>query len=148
MTNIISLYELKFVDIVVFIMSWQVKIAYTDNLISTGKIDKAAIYSNQGDSLWAQSNNFQLAGPEINELIQGFTNPVNLQSNGLHLQGVKFFLIRADDRSIYGKHAEEGVVAVKTKQTVLIGHYPAGVQAGEATTIVEKLADYLISVGY
>lgn len=81
-------------------------------------------------------------------MITGFNNPANLQAQGLHLKGVKFFLIRADERSIYGKHAEEGVIAVKTKQTVLIGHYPAGVQAGEATTIVEKLADYLISVGY
>ncbi|KAH3674889.1 hypothetical protein WICPIJ_009433 [Wickerhamomyces pijperi] len=123
-------------------------IAYTDNLVATGKIDKAAIYSNQGDSLWAATNGLQLATAEVNELIGGFTNPSGLQSNGLHLQGVKFFLIKADDRSIYGKHAEEGVIAVKTKQTVLIGHYPAGVQAGEATIIVEKLADYLISVGY
>lgn len=57
-------------------------------------------------------------------------------------------LLRADDRSIYGRHDAEGVICVRTKQTVLIAHYPANVQAGEATKIVEQLADYLISVQY
>lgn len=122
--------------------------AYTDNLISTGKLDKAALYSRAGDSVWAQSNGLTLSGPEISELARGYDDPSGLQANGLHLQGQKYFLIRADDRSIYGKHDAEGVVTVRTKQTILIGHYPAGVQAGEATTIVEKLADYLISVGF
>jgi profilin len=37
---------------------------------------------------------------------------------------------------------------VKTKQAILIGEYTAPIQAGEATTIVENLADYLIGVGY
>lgn len=98
--------------------------------------------------MWAQSNNLQLSQPEISSLATGYDNPSGLQSNGLHAQGQKYFLIKADDRSIYGKHEAEGLIAVRTKQTILIGHYPAGVQAGEATTIVEKLADYLISVGY
>lgn len=71
-----------------------------------------------------------------------------MQSTGLHLQGQKFMLIRADDRSIYGRHDAEGVICVRTKQTILVTHYPAGVQAGEATKIVEQLADYLISVSY
>lgn len=123
-------------------------LAYTDNLIATGKIDRAALYSRAGDSQWAQSQNLVLGGGEIQELAQGYDNPSELQAKGLHVQGQKYFLIKADDRSIYGKHDAEGIIAVRTKQTILIGHYPAGVQAGEATTIVEKLADYLISVGY
>lgn len=126
-------------------MSWQ---AYTDNLVSTGKIDKAALYSRAGDSLWAQSSNFQLDGREITEIARGYDDPSNLQSHGLHVQGQKYFLLRADDRSIYGKHEAEGVVAVRTKQAILIAHYPAGIVAGEATAVVEKLADYLISVNY
>jgi profilin len=39
-------------------------------------------------------------------------------------------------------------VIVKTKQALLIGHYPEGVQPGQAAITVEKLADYLIGVGY
>lgn len=127
------------------VMSWQ---AYTDNLTATGKIDKAALYSRAGDSLWAQSGNFQLEGLEIAELAKGFDDPSALQTSGLHLLKEKYFLLRADDRSIYGKLQEQGVVAVRTKQTILVAHYPAGVEAGSATTVVEKLADYLISVNY
>lgn len=126
-------------------MSWQ---AYTDNLVATGKIDKAALYSRAGDSLWAQSNNFQLNGNEIAEIAKGYDDPSNLQSHGLHVLNQKYFLLRADDRSIYGKHEAEGVVAVRTKQAILVAHYPSGVVAGDATSVVEKLADYLISVGY
>ncbi|ABN65206.1 profilin (actin-binding protein) [Scheffersomyces stipitis CBS 6054] len=126
-------------------MSWQ---AYTDNLVATGKIDKAALYSKAGDSLWAQSSGFQLQANEISEIAKGFDDPSGLQSHGLHVLNQKYFLLRADERSIYGKHEAEGVVAVRSKQAILIAHYPSGVQAGEATTVVEKLADYLISVGY
>ncbi|CAK9435985.1 uncharacterized protein LODBEIA_P05740 [Lodderomyces beijingensis] len=126
-------------------MSWQ---AYTDNLISTGRLDKAALYSKAGDSLWAQSGSFQLEPQEISGIAQGFDDASNLQSHGLHAQGQKYFLLRNDDRSIYGKHEAEGLICVRTKQAILIGHYPGGIQPGDATTIVEKLADYLISVGY
>ncbi|SCV06104.1 LANO_0H22188g1_1 [Lachancea nothofagi CBS 11611] len=126
-------------------MSWQ---AYTDNLLGTGKIDKAAIYSRAGDSLWAASGGLNLPANEITEVANGFENPAGLQSSGLHLQGQKFMLIRADDRSIYGRHDAEGAICVRTKQTILVAHYPPGVQAGEATKIVEQLADYLISVSY
>jgi profilin len=42
----------------------------------------------------------------------------------------------------------DGAVLVKTKQAVLVAEYAAPVQAGEATPVVEGLADYLISVGY
>ncbi|KAI5951039.1 PFY1 [Candida jiufengensis] len=126
-------------------MSWQ---AYTDNLTGTGKLDKAALYSKAGDSLWAQSGNFQLQPKEIQEIAKGFDDASGLQAHGLHAQGQKYFLLRNDDRSIYGKHEAEGLICVRTKQTILIAHYPNGVQPGEATTIVEKLADYLISTGF
>jgi profilin len=39
-------------------------------------------------------------------------------------------------------------VLVKTTQAILVTEYSAPTQASEATTIVEKLADYLISTGY
>lgn len=116
--------------------------------MGTGKVDKAVIYSRAGDSIWATSGGLALQPKEISEIVQGFDNPSGLQSNGLHVQGQKFMLLRADSRSIYGRHDAEGIVCVRTKQTVLIAHYPPSVQAGEATKIVEQLADYLISVQY
>lgn len=49
---------------------------------------------------------------------------------------------------IHRPQGKEGLVIVKTKQALLIGHYPENVQPGQAATTVEKLADYLIGVGY
>ena len=43
---------------------------------------------------------------------------------------------------------KEGVMCVKTQQAILVAHYPETVVPGNATTVVEKLADYLIGVGY
>ncbi|KAG7196223.1 profilin, required for normal timing of actin polymerization in response to thermal stress [Scheffersomyces spartinae] len=130
-------------------MSWQ---AYTDNLVATGKIDKAALYSRAGDSLWAQSGSFQLEPTEIAAIAKGFDVPDDLQVHGLHIQGKKYFLVRADERSIQGKFKDDqtdvGIIAVRTKQTILIAHYPTGIPGSAATVVVEKLADYLISVQY
>lgn len=126
-------------------MSWQ---AYTDNLTATGKLDKAALYSRAGDSLWAQSGNFQLQPQEISAIARGYDDPSELQATGLHAVGQKYFLLKADNRSIYGKHDAEGLITVRTTQAIILAHYPEGVQAGEAAIIVEKLADYLISTGY
>jgi len=43
---------------------------------------------------------------------------------------------------------KEGVVIVRTSKAILLAHYPEHVQPGSATADVEKLGDYLISVGY
>ena len=39
-------------------------------------------------------------------------------------------------------------MCVKTKMAVLVGFYDQTAQPGEATKVVEQLADYLISVNY
>lgn len=43
---------------------------------------------------------------------------------------------------------KEGVVIVKTKQAILVAHYPETVQPGAATNTVETLGDYLKGLGY
>lgn len=43
---------------------------------------------------------------------------------------------------------KEGICCVKTKQAILVAHYPETVQPGEAAKVAEALADYLIGVGY
>ncbi|KAI8612895.1 profilin [Chytriomyces sp. MP71] len=126
-------------------MSWQ---AYVDNnLIGTGKIQKAAIHGHDG-SLWATSAGFSISAPELTALTGGYKDASGIRANGLHLGGVKYFTLRADDRSIYGKQGAGGVVCVKSKQAILIGVYGDPTQPGEANKVVEALADYLISVGY
>jgi len=127
-------------------MSWQ---AYVDtSLLGSGKIDKAAIFNAAGNSAWAVSPNFTPKPEELKALVVGFDNAAPLHEKGIHIAGVKYFCIKGDDRSIYGKQGKEGIVCVKTKQAVLVAHYPETVQPGEAAKIVEALADYLIGVGY
>ena len=76
-----------------------------------------------------------------------FTDPSSAFSNGVVVGGVKHLAIRADSRSIYGKKGSGGVVLVKTGQCILIGKYDDTIQPGQATTVVEKLGDYLIENG-
>lgn len=62
--------------------------------------------------------------------------------------GEKYLTIRAEDRSVYGKKGNKGLICVRTKQAIIIGHYPETTQPGEAAKIVEGLGDYLISAQY
>jgi len=65
------------------------------------------------------------------------------------LANVKYFALKADDRSIYAKQGAGGAVLVKTSKAVLIGIYDDKVQPGQCANVVEKLADYLIiETGY
>ncbi|KAJ3282926.1 hypothetical protein HDU79_009549 [Rhizoclosmatium sp. JEL0117] len=121
---------------------------YVDNqLIGTGKIAHAAIRGHDG-SLWATSAGFDINATEINNLVAAFKDASGIRANGLYAGGVKYFTLRADDRSIYGKQGAGGIVCVKTKMAILIGVYADPTQPGEATKVVEALADYLIGVGY
>ncbi|EDR09888.1 profilin [Laccaria bicolor S238N-H82] len=126
-------------------MSWQ---AYVDsNLIGSGKVSKAAIIGLKG-GVWATSVGFTLSTEEQKAIVDGFKNPDAILASGVRLGGQKFFAVRADQRSIYGKKQLDGAVIVKTTQAVIVTEYLAPLQAPETTPIVEGLADYLISVGY
>ncbi|KAJ9632152.1 profilin, required for normal timing of actin polymerization in response to thermal stress [Taxawa tesnikishii (nom. ined.)] len=133
-------------------MSWQ---AYVDqSLVGTGNLDKAAIFSAAGDSVWASTSGFSVAPKEMQEIVnaykdKGDANGVKqVQSTGLHVAGERFVVLKADERSLYGKKGKEGIVIVKTTQAILVTHYPETVQPGSAANTVEQLGDYLISVGY
>jgi len=128
-------------------MSWQ---AYVDSsLVGSGHIDKGAIYSIKGDSVWATSPGFTISAAEMQEVVAGLSGkPDNLYSNGLHVAGQKYVLNKVDERSLYARKGKEGLVIVKTTQAILIGHYGENTHAGNSASVVEKLADYLISTGY
>ncbi|TKA46008.1 hypothetical protein B0A55_12354 [Friedmanniomyces simplex] len=133
-------------------MSWQ---AYIDtSLVGTGAVDRAAIFSATGDSVWATSPAFNVSPTEMQAVVAAYKDPGNkegvkkVQSEGLHIAGERFVVLKADDRSVYGKKGREGVVIVKTTQAILVTHYPESVQPGVAANTVEQLGDYLIKVGY
>ncbi|KAI4108433.1 MAG: hypothetical protein L6R37_001037 [Teloschistes peruensis] len=130
-------------------MSWQ---AYVDtSLVASGNIDKAAIFNSEGSSVWASSSGFTIKPEEIKAVVTSFDDKSTVkkvQSEGFHIANEKFFTLKSDERSLYGKKGKEGVAIVKTLQAILVAHYPESVQAGVAANTVEQLADYLISVGY
>jgi len=130
-------------------MSWQ---AYVDtSLVGTGNVDKAAIFNSEGTSVWAHSSGFTVSPTEIKEVVAAYKDSGDVkqvQSTGLHVGGERYVVIKADDRSLYGKKGREGIVIVKTQQAILVTHYPETIQPGAATTTVEALGDYLIGVGY
>jgi len=130
-------------------MSWQ---AYVDtSLVGTGSIDHAAIFSVDGTSVWAASSSFTVKPEEMKEIVASYSDKSDVkkvQSEGVHVGGHRYVVIKADDRSLYGKKGREGVVIVKTSQAILIAHYPETVQPGNAANVVEQLADYLIKSGY
>jgi len=126
-------------------MSWQ---AYVDtNLLGTKMVKQAAIFGLDG-AKWAGSGQFAVTPVEAKALVAGFKDANALRAGGLHLAGHKYFTLKADDRSIYGKKGAAGVVFVKTGKCVLIGYYDESIQPGQAASVVEKLADYLIESGY
>ena len=126
-------------------MSWQ---AYVDtNLVGSGKIARAAIVGLAG-GVWATSPGLDLSVDEQKAIVNSFNDAGAVQASGIRASGQKFFTLQANDRSVYGKKAADGIILVKTKQAVLVAIYEAPVQAPEATPVVEGLADYLLSVGY
>ncbi|KAJ1332521.1 hypothetical protein BSLG_008823 [Batrachochytrium salamandrivorans] len=95
-----------------------------------------------------QSLTVCVSASEVVTICKAFTDASGIRASGIMISGGKYFALRADDRSIYGKKDKSGVVMVKTKQAILIGIYEDPVQPGEANKVVEGLADYLISVNY
>ena len=133
-------------------MSWQ---AYVDSsLVGSGHIDKAAIVSAAGDSTWASSAGFTVSTDELKPIVSIYSENGSgkatdaAHAEGLHIAGTRYKVIKIDERSIYLRQDKDGIIIVKTKQAILIGHYGDGIQAGNATQTVEALADYLQKVGY
>jgi len=128
-------------------MSWQ---AYVDSsLVGSGHVDKGAIYSVAGDSVWAATPGFAVSADEMKDVVAALGGKVDkLYAEGLHIAGERFVVTKAEGRSIYARKEKKGVVICKTNQAILVAHYGENVIAGNVATTVEQLADYLMSSGY
>jgi len=118
-----------------------------DHLIGTGKVQKAAILGQAG-GVWAISKGYDLSTQEQRDIIESLKNPKSVEGKGIVLGGQKFFILTVTPKCVYGKKGPNGCVLVRTNQAVLVTEYTPPVQHTEAVVVVEKLADYLISVGY
>ncbi|KAJ0421111.1 profilin [Aspergillus carlsbadensis] len=124
---------------------WQ---GYVDSsLMGSGQFDKAAILSVDFSGIEASSPGFTISPQEIQALGSAFSNSEYAMQNGFTIGGEKFFAIRADDRSLYGKKGKEGAVVVRTVSCVMIGHHNESAQTTNAAAALEKVADYINGAG-
>ncbi|KAI0482459.1 profilin [Xylariaceae sp. FL0804] len=131
-------------------MSWQ---AYVDSsLVGSGHLDKAAIISVAGDSVWATSAGFTIKPEEMKNLVAILTSSGDAvdkaHADGVHVAGERYVVTRIEERSVYGRQGRTGICVVKTKQAIIVAHYGENQQVGNSTQTVEALADYLVKVGY
>jgi hypothetical protein len=126
---------------------------YVDTLMETGVLVHAAVIQGADGSMKvggpsAASAGFSVSTGEGQTLANAFNNANHVRSQGFHLASVRYEVVRADARSIYGKTAlGGGVIAVKTNKVFLIGTYNESGQHETAASVVESLADHLISQG-
>ncbi|KAL4723425.1 profilin, required for normal timing of actin polymerization in response to thermal stress [Fusarium chlamydosporum] len=85
----------------------------------------------------------------ISSIVSGDENAKNAAfGEGLFIGGVRYVMTRAEGRSIYARSGRAGVAIAKTNQAIVVGHHGEAQIAGNATSTVEGLADYLIGQGY
>jgi len=127
-------------------MSWQ---AYIDtSLVGTGNVDDAAIFSANGKDNWAHSKDFKINPDEMTVILDALKDSSHIFAEGFKVNGEKFTVINATDRSVWAKKGKQGMIIVKTTQALLLAHHPDTVPTQSCVATVESLADYLISVGY
>ncbi|KAM0205099.1 hypothetical protein ACHAQI_009462 [Fusarium lateritium] len=123
-----------------------------NSLVGSGHIDKGALVSAAGDSVWATSPGFELKPEEmkaISAIVSGDSGAKDKAfADGLYVAGERFVMARAEDRSIYARSGRNGIAVAKTTQAIIIAHHGEANIAGNATSTVEGLADYLVKQGY
>lgn len=126
-------------------MSWDAYVK--DQLLAHGLTHGAIIDSSAG-GVWAQGPDAWIKGTEGAALVRNFADSASAQGNGIHAGGVKYMCIKSSPESVYGKKGAGGIVCAKCTKCIVIGVYGEALQPGAATTVVEKLADYLKENGY
>ncbi|KAK6347686.1 profilin, required for normal timing of actin polymerization in response to thermal stress [Orbilia javanica] len=129
-------------------MSWQ---SYVDtSLLSSHKIDKAAIFSADGESVWATTPGFNITPETVKFFAANYDSLDSFFSKSTNIGEAKYVCIAQEPAGdgAYLRHGKMGVVIIKTKQALIIAHHPDTVERYDATKVTVALATYLTSVGY
>ena len=126
-------------------MSWQ---DYVDNqLVASKCVSKAAIAGLDG-TIWAKSEDFEVSSAEVAAVVKGYQDVGALAQFGVTLAGKRYIYLSGTNRVIRAKLGKVGVHCVKTTKAVIVSVYEDPVQPQQAASVVEKLADYLITCVY
>lgn len=126
-------------------MSWQV---YVERLVGD-HIDKAAIISTAGDSVWATSAGFKLEPAEMKAIADILSNAPGARdrahADGIHIGGERYVVTVIDDGTIYARQGRSGICIAKSQvhQAILVGHHNEQAIAGNAVAATGALADWL-----
>ncbi|KAJ1993756.1 profilin, required for normal timing of actin polymerization in response to thermal stress [Dimargaris cristalligena] len=124
-------------------MSWQ---PWADNIVRSG-FQSGAICGQQG-GVWASTPGCEIKETEIRSLADGFNDPTNLRSNGILVNGIKYFALQCDDKTLMGKKNDTGVICIKSKQAIVVGIYDSKLTAGQANINLNTVATNLANMGY
>ncbi|KAK0764318.1 hypothetical protein N5P37_003717, partial [Trichoderma harzianum] len=127
--------------------------AFVDtSLVGTGHIAKGAIISLAGDSAWASSPDLTIQPAEMKTIAdivaKNEAAVTKAYAEGIYIAGQRYVLTRVDEGDLYARAGREGVAIAASKQAIVVGIHPEGVQAGAATLVVTALSDHLKKTGY
>ena len=71
-------------------------------------------------------------------------------TSGVRVESIKYNFLREEDKKIvYAKKKDHGSLTIQaTEKVVVIAHTGEGCQQGNSNSGVQKICDYLESVGY
>ena len=127
-------------------MSWQ---SYADGLVQQGLLSAALLGFN--GSLWAATPRSDLEktdGPTGQLLVEHFQKPSEFVKHGIVTGNNKVYLfIRNSERSVLGKIGMECLLLVRCGKCVILGTF-LQTDLSHCSALMERLADYLVSVGF
>ena len=128
-------------------MSWQDYV--NNNLLGTGTCTGAAIASHDGN-IWAEGGDIagRVTQAELMKINNGFNDPSAFQADGVRIGGDRYIYLTSDGTVMRIKKGAGGAIIVKTGQAIILASYNDTIQPGQCSVVVEKLGDYLKSVGY
>ncbi|XP_044531174.1 profilin-4 [Gracilinanus agilis] len=119
-----------------------------DSLLGTKHVDSAAIIKIHERTVLVCSPGFNISPNDVRVLINGFSkNPQQVRRDGLYFREKDYVCVRADERSLYAKQNNSGLVVVQTSLYLLVATYREDMYASVCVEAVEKLGDYLRKKG-
>lgn len=95
------------------------------SLVATGNVDQAAIFNDEGSSVWAASPGFTVKPEEMSVIVASFKDPSTVQASGFHVAGQKYITIQASPDNLYGRKVRL-VRYVRFKSSTLIARAGQG----------------------
>jgi hypothetical protein len=125
-----------------------------EHLMQTNHIEGSMIIGQDGHC-WAKTNPFSKLFTEENEeyvpsrlltaVLDAFNDPSNLLEYGFVLLNDHYTITQYGDNVLFAKKGFNGLIIVKTNQTIVFAVYNMHHQPSEAVLAVEKFANYLHS---